>query len=255
MPESFLKKMLSIKPKPRIAVAGVGGCGCRAVQILASSWSWLHGVDFVNADTDFQELVRSPAGTHVWLGERLTRGLGADGSPELGRRAALESLGSIRDALQGADVVFVVCGMGGGTGTGAAPVVARTARSMGALALGLARMPFKNEHASRIACARKGIRKFGRHATLLFHPPSANDRLLALMEESPFLESVAAEVDRALFFGVKDWTGHDIRIAYLSRDDEGFLFDDRWLWQRWNRRRKGSSERRCQHPAGRHGHG
>ena len=114
MPESFLKKMLSIKPKPRIAVAGVGGCGCRAVQILASSWSWLHGVDFVNADTDFQELVRSPAGTHVWLGERLTRGLGADGSPELGRRAALESLGSIRDALQGADVVFVVCGMGGG---------------------------------------------------------------------------------------------------------------------------------------------
>ena len=133
----------NITPICKILVVGVGGGGCNAVNRMVSSG--LKGVDFIVANTDVQALNRSLAATKLQIGSELTDGLGAGANPEIGREAALESKAAIEDALRGADMIFVTCGMGGGTGTGAAPIIAEIAQDLGALTVGIVTKPFSFE--------------------------------------------------------------------------------------------------------------
>lgn len=137
-----------------IKVIGVGGAGGNAVNRMIAED--VKGVEFIAANTDVQALSNSNAETKIQLGNKLTRGLGAGATPEIGQKAAEESEEQIQQALQGADMIFVTCGMGGGTGTGAAPVVAKIAKDMGALTVGVVTRPFTFEGPRRAKTRRKG---------------------------------------------------------------------------------------------------
>src|SRR5471032_2323147 len=141
--------------KPRLTVFGVGGAGGNAVNNMISAG--LLGVDFVVANTDAQALTMSKAERIIQMGLQVTEGLGAGSQPEVGRASAEEAIEEIRDHLAGAHMVFVTAGMGGGTGTGAAPVIARTARDMGILTVGVVTKPFQFEGARRMRLADGGI--------------------------------------------------------------------------------------------------
>ncbi len=142
----------------KLKVIGVGGGGGNAVQNMITSG--LQGVQFICANTDMQALSRNNAPVKIQLGEKLTKGLGAGANPAVGREAALESVNAIREAIGDADMVFVTAGMGGGTGTGAAPVVAQTAKEMGALTVGVVTKPFSFEGARRRRFAEEGLLAF-----------------------------------------------------------------------------------------------
>ena len=145
----------------RIKVIGVGGAGCNAVNTMITSG--LARVDFIAANTDLQALDRSRAAYKVQLGPERTRGLGAGAKPEIGKESALESKDQIRECLEGADMVFVTAGMGGGTGTGAAPIVASIARELGILTVGVVTKPFSYEGHRRMTHADEGVRDLRRH--------------------------------------------------------------------------------------------
>lgn len=190
---------LSFASNAKIKVVGVGGGGGNAVQNMITSG--LRGVSFVCANTDLQALNKSTAECKVQLGEKLTKGLGAGANPQVGREAALESVSSIRDALQDADMVFVTAGMGGGTGTGAAPVIAQAAKEMGALTVGVVTKPFSFEGAKRRNAAEVGLTEFKEHVDCLITIP--NDRLLAFApKKAPFTEMLKKAND-VLFYAVK----------------------------------------------------
>lgn len=138
-----------------IKVIGVGGGGNNAVNRMIESG--VKGVDFIVANTDLQVLKNSQAPTKIQIGEALTNGLGAGADPQIGKEAALESKEEIEEALKGADMVFVTCGMGGGTGTGAAPVIADIAQSLGALTVGIVTKPFSFEGKKRMQQAVQGL--------------------------------------------------------------------------------------------------
>ena len=161
----------------RIKVAGVGGSGCNAVNHMVESG--VHGVDFIAINTDGQDLHRSIARRKIHIGKNLTRGLGTGMNPELGKRAAEETKEEIQEALKGADMVFVTGGMGGGTGTGASPVVARTAKEMGALTVGVVTKPFAFEGAQRGRLADHGLEELRKEVDALIMIP--NDRLLSIV--------------------------------------------------------------------------
>ena len=167
----------------KLKVIGVGGGGGNAVQNMITSG--LQGVQFICANTDMQALSRNNAPVKIQLGEKLTKGLGAGANPAVGREAALESVNAIREAIGDADMVFVTAGMGGGTGTGAAPVVAQTAKEMGALTVGVVTKPFSFEGARRRRFAEEGLEEFKQHVDCLITIP--NDRLLAFApKKTPF---------------------------------------------------------------------
>ena len=194
----------------RIKVIGIGGGGCNAINTMIASG--LSRVDFISANTDLQALDRSMASYKIQLGPERTRGLGAGAKPEIGRDAALESKDHIRECLEGADMVFVTAGMGGGTGTGAAPIVASIARELGILTVGVVTKPFQYEGQRRHKHAEEGIRDLQRHVdTLLIIP---NQRLLGIVDKStPLLEAfkVADDVLRQAIQGIADvitTTGH-----------------------------------------------
>jgi cell division protein FtsZ len=194
----------------RIKVIGIGGAGCNAINTMITSG--LARVDFIASNTDLQALDRSQAPYKIQLGPERTRGLGAGAKPEIGRDAALESKEHIRECLEGADMVFVTAGMGGGTGTGAAPIVASIAREMGILTVGVVTKPFQYEGQRRHKHAEEGIRDLRRHVdTLLIIP---NQRLLGIVDKStPLLEAfkVADDVLRQAIQGIADvitTTGH-----------------------------------------------
>src|SRR5215217_644682 len=194
----------------RIKVIGVGGAGCNAVNTMIGSG--LARVDFISANTDLQALDRSLAPYKIQLGPERTRGLGAGARPEIGKDAALESKDHIRECLEGADMVFVTAGMGGGTGTGAAPIVASIARELGILTVGVVTKPFQYEGQRRHKHAEEGIRDLRRHVdTLLIIP---NQRLLGIVDKAtPLLEAfkVADDVLRQAIQGIADvitTTGH-----------------------------------------------
>ena len=149
----------------KIKVVGIGGGGCNAVNRMIDSG--LKGVDFIVANTDLQVLNNSQADVKIQIGANLTDGLGAGANPEIGREAALESKAEIEEALKGADMVFVTCGMGGGTGTGAAPVVAREAKKAGMLTIGVVTIPFKFEQRPKIVQALKGVEAISQHVDAL----------------------------------------------------------------------------------------
>ena len=183
----------------KIKVIGIGGGGCNAINRMISCG--LKGVDFIVANTDVQALNRSLATTKLQIGSELTDGLGAGANPEIGREAALESKAAIEDALKGADMVFVTCGMGGGTGTGAAPVVAEIAQDLGALTVGIVTKPFSFEGKKRMYKAVKGLDELRKHVDTIIVIP--NDRLRELIDKTtPMLEAFR-EVDNVLHRGVQ----------------------------------------------------
>ena len=183
----------------KIKVIGVGGGGCNAVNRMVSSG--LKGVDFIVANTDVQALNRSLATTKLQIGSELTDGLGAGANPEIGREAALESKAAIEDALRGADMIFITCGMGGGTGTGAAPVIAEIAQDLGALTVGIVTKPFSFEGKKRMEQAVKGLEELKKHVDTIIVIP--NDRLRELIDKTtPMLEAFR-EVDNVLHRGVQ----------------------------------------------------
>jgi cell division protein FtsZ len=194
----------------RIKVIGVGGAGCNALNTMIMSG--LARVDFIAANTDLQALDRSRASYKVQLGPERTRGLGAGAKPEVGKDSALESKDQIRECLEGADMVFVTAGMGGGTGTGAAPIVASIARELGILTVGVVTKPFSYEGHRRMVHADEGIRDLRRHVDTLLVIP--NQRLLGIVDKAtPLLEAfkVADDVLRQAIQGIADvitTTGH-----------------------------------------------
>ena len=183
----------------KIKVIGVGGGGNNAVQRMIESG--LQGVDFIVANTDKQVLEKSKAETKIQLGIELTHGLGAGSKPEIGKEAALESKEEIEEALKGADMIFITCGMGGGTGTGAAPVIAEIAQNLGALTVGIVTKPFSFESKRRMENALAGIEELKKHVDTIIVVP--NDKLRDLIDKTtPLLESFR-EVDNVLRTGVQ----------------------------------------------------
>lgn len=190
---------LEMNQLAKIKVIGIGGGGCNAVNRMINSG--LKGVDFIVANTDLQVLNDSLAPTKIQLGSELTDGLGAGANPEIGREAALESKAEIEDALKGADMVFVTCGMGGGTGTGASPIIAEVAQDLGALTVGIVTKPFSFEGKKRMEQAITGLDELKKHVDTLIVIP--NDRLRELIDKStPMLEAFR-EVDNILHRGVQ----------------------------------------------------
>src|SRR5574344_1569432 len=183
----------------KIKVIGVGGGGNNAVNRMIESG--VKGVDFIVANTDLQVLNTSQAPTKIQIGSGLTNGLGAGANPQIGKKAALESKEDIQKALEGADMVFVTCGMGGGTGTGAAPIIAQIAQEMGALTVGIVTKPFSFEGKRRMELALAGLDELKQHVDTLIVIP--NDRLRDLIDKTtPLLDSFK-EVDNVLRRGVQ----------------------------------------------------
>ena len=190
---------LEMNQLAKIKVIGIGGGGCNAVNRMIDSG--LKGVDFIVANTDLQVLNDSLAPTKLQLGSDLTDGLGAGANPAIGKEAALESKEDIEEALKGADMVFVTCGMGGGTGTGASPIIAEIAQDLGALTVGIVTKPFSFEGKKRMEQAIAGLDELKKHVDTLIVIP--NDRLRELIDKStPMLEAFR-EVDNVLHRGVQ----------------------------------------------------
>jgi len=193
-----------------IKVIGVGGAGCNAVNTMIESG--LSRVEFIAANTDVQALGRSRAAIKIQMGPERTKGLGAGAKPEVGREAALESQDHIRDTLEGSEMVFVTAGMGGGTGTGSAPIVASIARELGILTVGVVTKPFQYEGHRRMSHAEEGLNELKKHVDTLLVIP--NQRLLAIVDKTtPLLEAfkVADDVLRQAIQGIADvitTTGH-----------------------------------------------
>ena len=193
----------AVQDQAKIKVIGVGGAGGNAVNTMIQNK--VEGVEFYVANTDVQALERSLAPTVIQLGRDITRGLGAGANPEKGREAALESVQEIAEALRGADMVFVTAGMGGGTGTGAAPIIAQVAREMGALTVGVVTKPFRFEGKRRMRFAEQGIEKLEKAVDTLITIP--NDRLLQVTSaNTSLLDSfrLADEVLQHATQGVSD---------------------------------------------------
>ena len=182
-----------------IRVIGVGGGGCNAVNRMIQEG--ISGVDFVAINTDNQALLLSDAPVRVRIGEKLTRGLGAGGHPEQGEKAAEESTEELDEVLSGSDMVFITAGMGGGTGTGAAPVVAKLAREQGALTIGVVTRPFLFEGSKRSNSAESGIEKLKEHVDTLIVIP--NDRLLELTDRRVSLKDSFKMADDVLRQGIQ----------------------------------------------------
>ena len=182
----------------RIEVIGVGGGGSNAVNRMILSD--LDGVNYRVMNTDAQALLQSAASNRVQLGQPLTRGLGAGGNPSIGQKAAEESRAELQQALQGVDLVFIAVGMGGGTGTGAAPVVAEVAKESGALTVGIVTKPFSFEGRRRMRQAAEGISRLADHVDTLIVIP--NDRIKDVISEAPLQEAFRS-ADDILRMGVK----------------------------------------------------
>src|SRR3981189_3179822 len=189
----------SLEGAARIVVLGVGGGGSNAVNRMIQSG--VRGVDFVAVNTDMQALTRSEAGTRIHIGEKLTRGLGAGGNPNVGEKAAEESAEQIADLLRDADMVFIAAGMGGGTGTGAAPIIAQISKEMGALTIGVVTKPFTFEGRQRAKNAEEGIAQLKERVDTLITIP--NDRLLEVIDRKTTLEQAFMEVDDVLRQGIQ----------------------------------------------------
>src|ERR1700723_3893507 len=184
--------------RPRIIVFGVGGAGGNAVNNMIAAG--LQGVDFIVANTDAQALAMSKAKRIIQMGTQVTQGLGAGSLPEVGRAAAEEAINAIRDSLTGAHMVFVTTGMGGGTGTGAAPIIAKTARELGILTIGVVTKPFHFEGQRRMRLAEAGVAELLKVVdTLLIIP---NQNLFRVANEKTTFSNAFALADQVLYSGV-----------------------------------------------------
>jgi len=188
-PESFAK----------IRVVGVGGGGSNAVNRMIAEG--MGGVDFIAVNTDAQALMLSDAPARVRIGDKLTRGLGVGGNPELGHEAAEESVDELYDILEGSDMVFITAGMGGGTGTGASSVIARVAKEVGALSIGVVTRPFNWEGSVRSQAAQEGIKRLKEEVDTLIVIP--NDRLLEITDKRVTLQNAFSLADDVLRQGIQ----------------------------------------------------
>jgi len=182
-----------------IKVIGVGGAGTNAVNRMVDSG--LRGVDFIAVNTDKQALAMSKAPIQIQIGDKLTKGLGAGANPEVGQKAAEESREDIANTIKGSDLVFVTCGMGGGTGTGAAPIIAETAREMGILTIGVVSKPFLFEGRQRMKNAEAGIEKLKANVDTLVVVP--NDRLLSVVTKGTTMTDAFKIADDTLRQGIQ----------------------------------------------------
>ncbi|HYK08827.1 MAG TPA: cell division protein FtsZ [Candidatus Eisenbacteria bacterium] len=193
-----------IKPQTnnfaKIRVVGIGGGGTNALASMIASKS-IQGVDFIAVNTDAQALLLNPADTKVQIGEKLTKGLGSGGDPEIGRQAAEESVETLKDSLRGSDMVFVAAGMGGGTGTGAAPIIAGIAKEMGALTIAVVTKPFAFEGTRRMVNAEDGIEQLKDKVDTLITIP--NQRILDVVDKKVSLLEAFRVADSVLTQGVQ----------------------------------------------------
>jgi len=192
------KSSFAISPA-KIKVIGVGGGGCNAVTRMVQEE--IQGVEFIAMNTDAQAMALTEAPTRIQLGERLTRGLGAGGDHTIGQKAAEESRDDIKEITDGADMIFITGGMGGGTGTGAAPIVAEMAKQSGALTIAVVTKPFTFEGAHRSKVAEEGIKNLLGHVDTLIIIP--NDRLLDLCDQKTGVDSAFKMADDVLRHGVQ----------------------------------------------------
>jgi cell division protein FtsZ len=183
----------------RIKVMGVGGGGTNAVNRMVSEG--IQGIEFVAVNTDAQALMMSKAGTRVRIGDKVTQGLGAGGNPEIGKKAAEESAEELYEVLKGSHMVFVTAGMGGGTGTGAAPIIAQIAREAGALTIGVVTKPFTFEGKPRLTAAEMGVNNLKKQVDTLICIP--NDRLLQIVDKRAGLQEAFRIADDVLYQGVQ----------------------------------------------------
>ena len=182
-----------------IKVIGVGGAGNNAVNRMIEAG--IKGVDFIAVNTDRQALTKSKAGTKIQIGEKITRGLGAGANPDIGAQSAEESKSEVAEVLRGADMVFVTAGMGGGTGTGAAPIVAQAAKEMGILTIGVVTKPFTFEGKKRLSQAERGIESLkGKVDALVVIP---NDKLLQIIDRKTSINDAFRMADDVLRQGVQ----------------------------------------------------
>jgi len=200
--------------RANIKVVGVGGGGNNAVNTMVDSK--LVGVDFIAANTDLQALETSSADIRIQLGPKKTKGLGAGANPEVGRESAEESIQDIREALSDSDMVFITAGLGGGTGTGAAPVVARISKESGALTVGVVTKPFMFEGRTRMRNAEKGWAKLKEHVDTIITIP--NDRLISLTDKNTTFLSGMKMADDVLVQAVKGITDMVNLHGYINPD-------------------------------------
>ena len=190
---------LKIDPIAKIKVFGVGGGGCNAVNRMIDEG--VQGVEFYVVNTDLQVLNASRAKNKIQIGASITGGRGAGSNPEVGREAALESKKEIEEAVKGADMVFVACGLGGGTGTGAAPIIAEIAQESGALTVGIVTKPFRFEGKRRMEHALVGLEELKKHVDTLIIIP--NDKLRDIIDKTTSFQDAFKEVDNVLHRGVQ----------------------------------------------------
>ncbi len=188
-----------ITPVANIKVLGIGGGGGNAVNRMIKSG--LKGIDFISINTDAQALYHSEAPTKINVGKATTRGLGAGSNPDLGRQAAEESIDDIKDAIEGSDMIFITCGLGGGTGTGGAPVVAEAAREMGILTVAVVTKPFSFEGQRRKTQGDEGLENLKNKVDTLITIP--NDKILSIIDKKTPLNDAFAVVDDVLRQGVQ----------------------------------------------------
>jgi len=204
----------SMKPIVKIKVIGVGGGGNNAVNRMINAK--IKGIDFISVNTDHSVLMVNKAPTRLAIGHKLTRGHGAGNDPSVGEQAAEESKASIQEILKDADLVFVTAGMGGGTGTGAAPVIARMARDMGILTVGVVTKPFHFEGEKRMANAERGIDNLRKHVDIIMVIP--NERLLEILPEHSSVVQNYMYADEVLRQGVKGISDTILRTDYINVD-------------------------------------
>ncbi|MCB9809247.1 cell division protein FtsZ, partial [Candidatus Nomurabacteria bacterium] len=192
-------KPTDIKPSARIKVIGIGGSGGNAVSHMVDAK--IEGVDYVVMNTDTQDLHSAKAGKKIHIGRNLTKGLGSGMNPDVGRQSAEETKAEIQEALKGADMVFIACGMGGGTGTGASPIIAKLAKEQGILTVGVVTKPFFFEGQQRGQFAEQGIKDLEKEVDALIVIP--NDRLLAITEEDTSFREAFSTCDEVLLQAVK----------------------------------------------------
>ncbi len=205
-----------IEPKltARIKAIGIGGGGGNAINSMIASE--LKGVEFIAANTDSQALEVSRAGTKIQLGKGLTKGLGAGAKPEIGREAAEESIDDIRAMLEGSDMVFITAGMGGGTGTGGAPVIAEISKEMGALTVAVETKPFSFEGKRRIRVAEEGIEELKDVVDTIITIP--NDRLRSLAQPNTPILEMFRKADEVLYYAVRGISDLIVLRGYINVD-------------------------------------
>lgn len=203
-----------VDSRAKIRVVGIGGGGGNAINTMVDSK--MVGVDFISGNTDIQALESSKADIRIQLGPLKTKGLGAGANPELGREAAEESINEIKEALKGSDMVFVTAGLGGGTGTGAAPVVARVSREMGALTVAVVTKPFVFEGRARMKNAEKGWAELKKHVDTIITIP--NDRLISLTQKGTTFIDGMKMADNVLVQAVKGITDLINLRGYINPD-------------------------------------